>query len=252
MALICYHTFLRFQLESRALDSHPFLETLLMFATPETPNTPNHDANGHFAKGNTAGKGNPYARECAELRRIVLRKMNAENMQKLVDKLYDDAMNGDKAAARLLMQYSLGRPAPYVDPDTMDNHEWQINHQQVVTAEEFAPCLTQMSVKLANILHPQMREVNQEKQGKQLLDGFKRQDEEQARKAQEEARKAAKVILPTPPSLHEKEPVKMAGNKRQPATRHRHQTGSNGDSPSSRDTTTRRDNPPPIVDSSDR
>jgi hypothetical protein len=193
--------------------------------------------------------------------------MNAENMQKLVDKLYDDALNGDKAAARLLMQYSLGRPAPYVDPDTMDGHEWQINRQQVIPANEFEPCLAQMSVKLANILHPQMREVNEDKQGKQLLDGFKRQEEEQARKAQEEARKAKKqqppqngVVLPLPKSQCEDDkPARIAGNRRQSGTTHRHLTGSNGNTPVSdpptRDTPkteTERDNHPPNVENADR
>jgi hypothetical protein len=255
MALICYLKYLLFRVESRAFDCQPYLGDF-MSTTSETPNTTGREPNGRFAKGNHASHGNPFARQVAELRRLVLKKMSPENLEKLIDKLYEDALQGDKAAARLLLQYSLGQPSSYVDPDTMDRHEWEMERERIIPPTEFEPCITSMPLTIANVMHSSMRLANQDKHGQFILEGFARQDEEKARKAAQEQKRRPKVkegVIPLPKARYEDDkPAKKAGNRRQQETGHRHPTGSNGDAFDTSNEATARDDRAPIVDRPDR
>src|SRR5262245_16842731 len=91
-----------------------------------SPNGNSRDGRGRFGPKNPGGPGNPFARQVAALRQVVLDAITAEDMQKIVRKLIELAADGNVAAARLLLSYALGKPQPVPDPDRMDAAEWQV------------------------------------------------------------------------------------------------------------------------------
>jgi len=83
------------------------------------------DAAGRFAAGNKAAKGNPFARRVARLRSVLLDAVSDEDLRQIAQGLVRRARNGDAAAAKVLLAYVLGKPAPVVDPDSLDQDEWR-------------------------------------------------------------------------------------------------------------------------------
>jgi hypothetical protein len=83
------------------------------------------DASGRFTAGNKGGPGNPFARQAAALRVELVNFFNAERFKEIAFILYEKACRGDLAAIKLIYQYVLGKPQPAVDPDRLDNDEWQ-------------------------------------------------------------------------------------------------------------------------------
>jgi hypothetical protein len=118
-------------------------------ATRPEPEPVGRDAHGRFARGNTGGPGNPFARRVAGLRRALLEAVSEEDLQAIARALVARAREGDTAAAKLLFQYVLGKPAEAVDPDTLDLKEWQLYQQRPVAGEELLRVLTQFPVDLA-------------------------------------------------------------------------------------------------------
>jgi hypothetical protein len=57
-------------------------------------------------------------------------------MATLADRLFSLAADGDTAAARLALEYTLGKPAPAVDPDRVDLDEVELlmSARQVMVA----------------------------------------------------------------------------------------------------------------------
>jgi hypothetical protein len=95
-------------------------------SAPSTAASNGRDVAGKFTAGNTAGRGNPHCRRVAQLRTAALNAVSPEEMRDLVKHLYGLAMAGDTAAARLVMEYVMGKPAPAADPDAVDLHELAI------------------------------------------------------------------------------------------------------------------------------
>src|SRR5688572_9300560 len=87
---------------------------------------PNHGPLGRFASGNKAGNGNPFARQVAQLKVAVLKFMTEDKLAKILEAVFAQACEGNLAAARLLLQYSLGQPSKAVEPDRLDNEEWKL------------------------------------------------------------------------------------------------------------------------------
>ena len=104
-------------------------------ATPAAPPS-GRDARGRFTAGNRGGPGNPHARRVAELKQAVLDALTPVKLQLIVERLIGLALGGDVAAARLLFQYALGKPAEAVDPDRLDVEEWQHFKEQSGMMEE--------------------------------------------------------------------------------------------------------------------
>lgn len=75
------------------------------------------DAAGRFQRGNPGGPGNPHARAVARLRARLLEVVTPEALGELAQGLLDAARNGDVAAARLLLSYTIGSPARQEPPD---------------------------------------------------------------------------------------------------------------------------------------
>src|SRR5262249_3877820 len=84
------------------------------------PNRDGRDSRGRFALGNRGGVGNPFARQVAALRARMLAYCTPERMDRLIEKLFAMAYEGDRGAAKLILSYSLGKPVRVVDPDRVD------------------------------------------------------------------------------------------------------------------------------------
>src|SRR5262245_44011685 len=114
---------------SRRAVQLPFRQRILPMtgtATPITPPpqaNPDHDARGCFAEGNKGGPGNPFARKTAALRRAMLDAVSDQDMAEVTAAVLGKAKGGDLGAAKLLYQYTVGRPRPAQDPDRLDAHE---------------------------------------------------------------------------------------------------------------------------------
>lgn len=81
----------------------------------EQPLTPVADgtgraANGTFAPGNKAAKGNPYAKRVAELRAALFDAVTPADLKDVVTKLAEQAKAGDVASIKELLQRLLGPP----------------------------------------------------------------------------------------------------------------------------------------------
>jgi hypothetical protein len=59
----------------------------------------------------------------------LLAAITPEQMQKLTISLYERALRGNMPAAALLLRYTLGNPAPVVDPDRLDLDAFRLFQQ---------------------------------------------------------------------------------------------------------------------------
>jgi hypothetical protein len=82
------------------------------------------DAGGRFTKGNPGGPGNPFARQVAALRREALAAVTPDDVRAIVTKLVELARAGNVAAAKLVLVYTVGKPAQTANPDMLDVEEW--------------------------------------------------------------------------------------------------------------------------------
>ena len=81
-------------------------------------------AGGRFTKGNPGGPGNPFARRVSRLRSLIVEELADGDLQAIVRKMIADAKDGDKAAAKLLLSYGIGKPTdPVCQPDHVEAHE---------------------------------------------------------------------------------------------------------------------------------
>src|SRR5256886_17646863 len=92
-----------------------------------------HDVKGHFTKGNPGGPGNPYARQVAALRKVILNRLTEEDLLAITEALLARAKEGSVGAAKLLLAYAIGKPASAPDPDRLDGQELKHFKDQVET-----------------------------------------------------------------------------------------------------------------------
>src|SRR5437667_11803735 len=79
--------------------------------SPAASNSPSgRDSDGRFAKNNAGGPGNPFNRQVAALRRTLLAKVTAEDLEEVLAVLLIKAKGGDLTAIKLLLAYTLGNP----------------------------------------------------------------------------------------------------------------------------------------------
>ena len=76
----------------------------------ESNGTGGRDADGRFASGNRFGRGNPYASRVHELRKAFLDAVTPDDVRQVVAALTREALDGNVAAARELLQRALGPP----------------------------------------------------------------------------------------------------------------------------------------------
>jgi hypothetical protein len=149
--------------------------------------------NGRFCKGNGGGPGNPYARQVAAMRQEFIKAVTAEDMAAIARAMIDKAKEGDAAAARIVLQYTLGRPAETVDPDRGDEMEWQQWRRESQIGEWDRVCMG-MHVSLANYLArfavPAIYRKNCAEMERMMDEREERHREEAAAREREAARRA--------------------------------------------------------------
>ena len=113
------------------------------------------DDKGRFGKGNRGGPGNPFARQTAKLRQAMLNSVTEDDIAQVMHSLKQQAIDGDRAAAKLLLSYTVGKPTQAVDPDTLDQHEFQtIRNNHVQSAEDIVRVIQGMPIEaLLMIFH---------------------------------------------------------------------------------------------------
>jgi hypothetical protein len=120
------------------------------------------DEQGRFGKGNRGGPGNPFARQVARLRKAALEAVSDQDVQEIIGALKEKAKAGDVAAAKLVLSYSVGKPAPTHDPDRLDRHEFDTLVGNTVPDEQSVKQVLHLPLEmLLKILHaalPALRE----------------------------------------------------------------------------------------------
>jgi hypothetical protein len=109
-----------------------------MFAPEATPTSAGREPNGQFAKGNTGGPGNPYARQVARMRVRALDSVSGDDVEAILAKMVELAKQGDVPAARLVLQYTLGRPVPSAHPDRLDRDEVEAFQANAMRRDAFS------------------------------------------------------------------------------------------------------------------
>jgi hypothetical protein len=85
----------------------------------------NRDAGGRYASQYDTPANRCY-RRIAEFRQVIIETVNKENVVKIVQKLIERAESGSETAAKLVLQYAVGKPSAAVDPDRADLDEWNL------------------------------------------------------------------------------------------------------------------------------
>jgi hypothetical protein len=174
-------------------------------ATPATETPSQHDANGRFVRGNAGGPGNPFGRQVAELRRALLDAVTSDKLRQLVDALLERAIAGDNAAARLVLQYALGKPAQAVEPDRVDVDEYRLREESAIPPGQWLPMMQLLPADTINTLADSIQPFLEKDTTQAFLDAMKPDDgTPEGRRA---ARKAKKRLfrvmnLPMPPSAN--------------------------------------------------
>jgi len=143
-------------------------------ASSSPPSTPaaaaDRDARGRFTANNKGGPGNPFARRVANLRQALLEAVAPEDLRAIIGKMVEAAKQGDVAAARLVLAYGVGKPAPAVDPDTLEIQEWALWQKMPVLQPMLMDLMGPLQVPLANIIARIMVPLCQASFGKQMAE----------------------------------------------------------------------------------
>jgi hypothetical protein len=81
---------------------------------------------GRFTRGWKGGPGNPFARAVAARRQALLDAVTPQDLADVAKSLLRRAIAGDAAAAKVLLAYTVGKPAAAVDPDRLDVDEFRM------------------------------------------------------------------------------------------------------------------------------
>ena len=98
--------------------------------SPSTNGNNGRNTNGQFVKGNRHGTGNPYARQVARLRSMLLDSVGEIGLSDIVQGMITAAKGGDVAAAKLLLSYLLGKPVESVEPDYVEIHDKELKAKE--------------------------------------------------------------------------------------------------------------------------
>src|SRR5438552_860724 len=90
------------------------------------------DSRGRFTKGNPGGPGNPFARQTARMRQVMLDEVSEDDLRDIVRTVKQCAREGDMAAAKMVFAYCIGQPTPAVNPDSLDIQEVKLYQEQAI------------------------------------------------------------------------------------------------------------------------
>jgi hypothetical protein len=99
------------------------------------------EASGRFLKGNPGGPGNPYVKQVAALKASLYEALTPADIRAVMAKMRDEALAGSVAAARLLLEYSIGRPLPGTTASVLDAQLAERLNYGALTADEMKTLL---------------------------------------------------------------------------------------------------------------
>jgi hypothetical protein len=140
------------------------------------------DERGRFTKDNRFGPGNPFARRTAAFRRAIAAAVTEEMIAAVIGKLAERALAGDVAAIKQFLAYTVGKPGPAVNPDTLDLEELRQYEQELLPGPTLGAIMTSPSPEVflesARIMRPQLGDECMKKvlQGIDDLDAAERED----------------------------------------------------------------------------
>ena len=189
-------------------------------ATQEKAESKNgRQPNGRFAPGNPGGPGNPHYRKVAEYKKAMLAFVTIEDLGRIITTMKKKAEEGDVAAARLILQYTLGKPTS-ADPDMVEVDEWHKLQQQALRPRDWAAVLGSMPARIASMLThviwPCFVESNFTGP---FLKGLNKLDERDAKRAAAAEKKAKAATALTPDGDNGAAAPKGTGDNRAPRSR---------------------------------
>ncbi|MFO0879413.1 MAG: hypothetical protein U0840_18860 [Gemmataceae bacterium] len=108
------------------------------------------EKSGRFTKGNAGGPGNPFAAQVGRYRALMQECVGPEQMRAIVQALIRAAIRGDVAAARLVLQYAMGKPIEVPLPEDGDEDEG--HEESAVNKREITePCPSPVVEEVAEV-----------------------------------------------------------------------------------------------------
>jgi hypothetical protein len=132
----------------------------------------------------------PFARRTAAFRRAIAAAVTEEMIAAVVAKLAERALAGDVAAIKLFLAYTVGKPGPAVNPDTLDLDELRQYEQELLPGPTLGAIMTspapEVFLESARMMRPQLGDECMKKvlQG---IDDLDAADREAAAAIEEEA-----------------------------------------------------------------
>ena len=160
--------------------------------------TSDRPATGRFTIGNKGGPGNPFARQVAEIRKLLLNTVPGERLAKILLAMVEKAEAGDVAAAKLVLLYTAGKPAEAVEPDRIELEDHRLRTESLVPLAGWAPRYGLLPVSSANQMWEGVAaEMEEETLLPMLLSGIevdRAAPEEKAKVRQKATRRTMRIL----------------------------------------------------------
>lgn len=95
---------------------------------PSTNGPDGRDHRGRFLPGNAGGSGNPQAGAVARLRSAMLSSVTEADIQAVIAKLIEQALEGNVMAIREVLDRTIGKAKPADDAETDGKVEILVRH----------------------------------------------------------------------------------------------------------------------------
>ncbi len=109
------------------------------------------EGNGRFATGNRGGPGNPFGRTMASRRKTITGAVSEEKLIEIMMAMVELAIKGDVGAAKLVLQYAVGKPLAMAEPDRVEIEEWELHQKSAIHREEIDWVLNGAPIRTANV-----------------------------------------------------------------------------------------------------
>lgn len=100
------------------------------------------DGLGRFTKGCPGGPGNPYVRQVAQLKAALYEALSESDIAAVAQTMVKRAVEGDVAAARLVLEYAVGKPVSGALASALDGEMMHQLNYDALSVEELRTLLT--------------------------------------------------------------------------------------------------------------
>src|SRR5947209_4068034 len=204
--------------------AEPAMTQTLDPTTPDTRSSPapapdtGRDSQGRFTRNNKGGPGTPSGRQTARLRQVLLECVSEDDLRAMIATVKEKALEGDLGAVKLLLSYVVGKPAPMVDPDTLDIQEVELFQREAVPGPVVTTALKEsIPAPLACVMLREGVPAVASNLANHLLGDLAQLDERDRQKAEQEQKAAARKTEKK--AAGEGETAKAKKDDRTPQTR---------------------------------